>query len=91
MNLTANLFNDRLAVKKMTPQKKRGRPKTGKKLDPNYALISGFVQKSIYIEAKHFLIDNDEFKDMGDFLEAAIVEFLSRQNYARRKKSTNKK
>lgn len=63
---------------------KRGRPKTGKKLDPNYALLSGFVQKSTGDDAKHFLVDNSkEFPDMGALIDLAIIEFFSARNYGR--------
>ena len=70
-----------------SPPCKRGRPKTGKKKDPKYTLASGFVLKTTNDTARHFLIDNDEFKDMGDLLDSAIVEFLSKRNYVGRKKN----
>lgn len=71
----------------MTTPKKRGRPKTGKKLDPKYTLISGFVQKTTGVAAKHFLVDNEEFRDMGDLLDAAVIEFLRKRNYTRQEKN----
>lgn len=71
-----------------SPSRKRGRPKTGKKLNPDYTLMGGYVKKSTDTAARHFLIDNDEFRTMGELLDAAVSEFLSKRNYTRRKRGT---
>ncbi len=72
----------------MTDKRKPGRPRTGKKSNPKYTHITGYIQKSTNAAARHFLVDNEEFKDTGDLLDAALIEFLAKRNYINKKKST---
>ena len=55
----------------------RGRPRNGKRSNPDYKQISALIRKDTHRAVVRVLLDDDESRDVSDLLQELLQKWLS--------------
>lgn len=84
--------NDNTPEEGSAPNRRTGRPATGKKSDPNYRQVTAYVRKTLYREVSEALYDDSRGRDIkpkefSELVDELLEEWRNKRND--RKKSTS--